>query len=302
MKEKTPSPYKIEPIESGKEETLESPRDVPIINFIRHGETTYRERKDRSFVFDPTADGFELDPEHLDLTQEGIDNIRETAAQLAEEIINKENEAVLIVASPNFRAQSSALIVEEVLRERGITLLNDEGEISRMNSLHAIDFKTREDEDTWMPIDEAYRAEEGTPASISPIKAHNEIARRMGKELKDLIGEDYDDIAVRQERFFRHMTNIYDYLSEETKEKLEGKTLRIVSVGHEEFPAIFMERALGTEQNLKKGQILEMRPSKPLRADDENVNEVVLYPHHGGGEFEAGSDIIVRKFNIENKK
>ena len=100
--------YKIEKTSESKEK--EPDLRIPIIDFIRHDKTDYKELQDIGFEFDPESEDFKLDTEHLDLNEKGIKGILETAEQL-EDVIDKDNEVVILVTSPNYRAQSSTLLI-----------------------------------------------------------------------------------------------------------------------------------------------------------------------------------------------
>lgn len=302
--------YSIESIGNGGRGERESNFEAPIVDIVRHGLTDYKELKDPAFVFDPQSEGFKLDAEHLDLTEEGIEDIRETAMQL-EGIIDKENEIILIVSSPNFRAHSTALVLEDYLRSHGVTMLLDNAEnpsstndeilgptrtkIPTTDSLRQITFRNLNDRGVWIAKDEALRAENKTNKAIPPEQAHGIIAARLGKTISDFFTEDYRQIGQRFNRFLRHAGNIYDYLSNDTKERLRGKKLRIIAVTHEEVLSGFAKQALETEGNIKRGQILEIKPGDKLRKGDKDVTEVILYPK--GGQSESGRQTVVRKFS-----
>ncbi len=85
------------------------------INFLRHGETDYVEdgKKDR---------GEDLSVRESDLTELGVEQVKATAEQLANEI-NPDKEEVILWSSPNWRAQGSEDIIEATLKERGIPIL-----------------------------------------------------------------------------------------------------------------------------------------------------------------------------------
>lgn len=85
------------------------------INFLRHGETEYVEDKKRDAQEDMSS------PE-LDLTELGIQQVKETAQKLAEQIDSK-NEDVFLISSPNWRAQGSEKIIEEELIKNGINII-----------------------------------------------------------------------------------------------------------------------------------------------------------------------------------
>ncbi len=289
-------PYRNVPIESdSNREAQERQPHIPVINIVRHGETEYRELTNPDLTFDPTQESFALTPEHLDLTKEGINSIRETAEQLEKEI-DKEREVVLIVTSPNFRAHSSALLIEEYLRAHGVELLNEPSEIRYTRNLGQSKIKDKSILPEWMRADKAYRQESEENTRKSPEVAHKEIAKRLGLELDDVFAETHQDMDLRFNRFLRHMTNIYDWLTPETKTKLGDKQLRIVCVTHEEIPRQFLSESLGLEDTLRKGQMVEIVSTEPLRAGAEVKTSVTLYPK---GPSDAQEGKILRSFNPE---
>lgn len=79
-------------IETHVEQAEISPKPgVPIIDVIRHGQTEYKEGRQKSFRFDPQASDFALDAEHLDLTEQGIKEIEQATEQIVERA-DKNNE------------------------------------------------------------------------------------------------------------------------------------------------------------------------------------------------------------------
>lgn len=276
--------HSIEAVNDREIEPGEPDAGVPVIDVIRHGQTEYKELKDPGFRFDPGAEDFALDAEHLDLTEEGIASVRETA-QTLEERIEKEREAVLIISSPNFRAQSTALVIDDYLRSRGISSF--EG-IRSSKALRQITLQEGADIDAWMTADTALRAEDERHETIPTFERFEAIATRLGKELNEIFKEDVQKIDERFNRFVRHMTNINDWLSDETKAFIQGKRLRIIAVTHEEIPGVFMQKTLGTTEHMKNAQILELRPNKNLRKGDRNSTDIELLAKGEGSQPRTG--------------
>lgn len=269
-------------------ETPETERDVrvPTIDIVRHGQTEYKELKDPSFAFNPDAPDFKLDAEHLDLTEEGIRNIYETAQQLVT-AIDKEHEVVVLETSPNFRARSSNLIIERVLLENGITVLNSgqaqrEGKSNgpkQARALAQIEFNDPNFRPVWITEDQRYRSENPARLTERPRHAHEAIAARLGKEIPDIFSKDHDQLDVGFRRWLRHMINIDRHLSQSTKESeaLQGKRIRIVATTHEEVPDQFVHDALGSQTNLAKGQMLEIQPESMLQSNESIQAKVRLF-------------------------
>jgi len=271
----------------------ESTFEVPTIDIVRHGETEYKELSNPNFKLDTDAPDFALDAKHLDLTEEGIKNLYETAEQLASRI-DKENEAVLLVTSPQFRAMSSMLIIERVFAEHGIIMLNSTakkdtgkskgiktsalglGQIPIRESLKSEGFAK-----TWLSAHKQYR--EGHPEAKNkpPVEVHGLVAATLGKKLSEIFSRSHDDMATGFERFLRHAINIERYLQDETKEQLEGRKLRIVSVTHEERVMEFAKKSLALDKTVAKGQLLEIKPQGFLEKNGEIDAKISLYEKNG---------------------
>lgn len=283
--------YKVEKTSESKER--EPDIRVPIIDVIRHGKTDYKELQDIGFEFDPDSEDFKLDTEHLDLNEKGIKEIIETAEQL-EGVIDKDNEVVILVTSPNYRAQSSTLLIEDYLKQKGVNILNPAKKILKAQNLRQITFKDAESRPEWIKTDKEFREKHPDHKLLASDKAHAEIAKMLGKDITDIFSEDYDKINQRFQRFLRHMTNLNYWLQDETKESLKDKRIRLVCLTHEELPARFMKQALDTKESLRKGQILEIQPNKFLKAGEKTDAKVILYPK---GKSERKEGNISIEFN-----
>lgn len=285
------SEHYIHSVESANEqgrESVESGSHVPIIDVIRHGQTTYKELTDPSFRFDPNAEGFTFDPEHLDLTEEGIINVEETARTLGERI-DSEHEIILIISSPNFRAQSTALIIGRSLESQGIAMLLPYDRIRSTSSLRQIIVKEEADVDEWIAADAALREQNSEHAHRPPFERYNAIAARLEIDLGEIYGEGEEEIDARFNRFLRHMTNANSWLRSETKGLLEGKRLRVIAVTHEEVPSMFMQKALGATEHMRNAQILEVRPHGNLPKGGRNVADVELVAKGEGSQSRTGT-------------
>lgn len=283
---------------SKEKKEIEPRPEVPIINIIRHGATDYKELQNPDFTFDPNDPSFEFDTEHLDLNEQGIQDILETAEQMGN-IIDKDNEAVLVITSPNFRAQSSALLLESELRKRYVMLLNPDRDVRQADNLRQINLQDKTMSGKWIKADQKYRSQDSDRENLPPDIAHEEIAESLNQELTDIFTEDYEEINLRFNRFMRHMINLNDWLSPETKEAIKNKKLRVISVTHEELPTKFMQNTLGTKENLKKGQILELYPEDFLTESGEIQAKVTLYKK--GDQSESGEANIAINFTPDSK-
>ena len=268
---------------------------VAIVDVIRHGSSDYKELIDESFRLDPSDPEFKLDEEHLDLNQKGIKQILETAEQLAT-LIDKEKELVILVTSPNFRAHSSAMVLEKTLKGVGVNFLSQNRRIKEMEKLGQMEHRDKKTVKPWAEADQKYRQTSKENISKPPDEAHVDIAAALGKEVTDIFTEDYDQINLRFETFLRHMTNIYKWLDKDTQVKLKDKILRIICLTHEEVPVKFMKKSLNTKKNLENGQLLEIKPLDTMAAGEESLAEVVLYPKSNNSEH--GKSTILRKFQL----
>ena len=253
----------------------EPDRDVSIIDIIRHGETDYKEMTDPNFKFDPKSADFKLDAEHLDLNEKGIANIIQSAHDLAGKI-DKENEAVLFYTSPNFRAQSSALLITDILRKNGIQILgSDNGRV--LNTLKQIEIADQNLKTGWTAEYSKFLAEDSSHASWPMMKAHEEVAPRFGKKPQEVFGGSYQKAKENFENFIRHMVNIRKQLSAETQAMIGNKRIRVIAVTHEELPAQLLDEKMKHDQTLLRGQILELRPDALIKSGQTTGVEAVIY-------------------------
>jgi len=288
MKEKPT--YKNELInESEIKQEKEIDLNVPVIDIIRHGETEYKELTNPNFKFKPEDPDFKLDQKHLDLSLEGIENILKTAKNI-ESRIDKENEIVLFVTSPNYRAESSALLIKDYLEKAGILTVD---KYLKSKNIEQIRFQPTEKGgkvgiDEWIEADKKFRKEEAQGKNIPPEKAHRRIAERIGKEWEEIFSEDYEKIDKRFERFLRHMINIKMYFSEKTKTELKNKKIRIIILTHEEIPSRYIQKIFGENVGLQKAQNLELQPNKQmLKGKEINIKNILYSKNEGKSTKEA---------------
>ena len=276
----------INMVQGQEQKEREIPLNVPVINIIRHGETSYKEFQDSHFTINPNSPDFKLDSEHLDLTEEGINNIRETAEQIAK-TIDKEKEEVILITSPQHRAISSIMIIEEVFKEYGINILNSnsdkkagcsKGIKTSRHGLGEIPLTNKKEfGNTWLQAHKKYGKEYPEITDKPPAEVHKMVAASLGKELSEIFSLKHENIGKGFNRFLRHIINIEKYLSEETKQQLEGKRLRVICVTHEERLAKFAQQTLGLQKAIEKGQALEIRPEDTLELNKEIDAKVVLF-------------------------
>ena len=247
-----------------KREDFEQEADVPIIDIIRHTETEYKENPKKVFpppkeTLDVNAPGFALDEDHLDLTERGIEQMRETAQQL-DEMIDKKNEVLLLVSSPALRAHASALVLEKELRDRGVQFLNlpqDVRVIETMAHHDAI-----------------------AGRGVARVK-DADISQAINKRRRAMETDSFEMQDLNFHRFVRHMANIYQWLKPETKEQLKGKRLRVVCISHDEATMEFRGDVFAPDDpnhpfavKMGHGQILEVKPHAQLKPGQETPASV----------------------------
>lgn len=270
--------YSIEKIKSTESNEFTQDDNVPIIDIVRHGASDYKELRDSRFEYSPNNENFKLDLDHLDINKEGMDQILETAEQI-ENISDKDNEIIMIVSSSGYRADSSLLLIENYLDQKGFNILNPGSKKMETGNLRQLGFKNKNDIEKWFKASSEFRGNDPEKIRLTPSKAHEEIAKNMGhKDIKGVFTEDYKDVNKRFNRFLRHMTNIYRHVK--LNDASNRKRLRIVCLTHEEVPAIFMEESLKTEANLDKGQVLEIKPKQQITNENKysTPTQVTLYP------------------------
>ena len=268
-----------------KQEKFEQEADVPIIDIIRHGNTKYRENRQKQskelgspldvepLDFNPKAHGFKLDEERLDITDTGIGEINDAADQL-EKLIDKKKEVVLIASSPNWRTHSSALVLEKALRDKGVDILNAEGEIRHFEQM----------------------GEQGALLQRR-IRSRDEQKERGENPNPLPFGSTEAIEALNFHRFIRHMNNIYQWLRPETKARLEGRRLRVVCLAHQENAMDFLAKTFHGEQEqiylYGNGQIAEFVPKSKMKTGEDTLTKVTMYPTGGHPGEEA---LLVRGF------
>ncbi|KKT00847.1 MAG: hypothetical protein UW07_C0010G0031 [Candidatus Nomurabacteria bacterium GW2011_GWF2_43_8] len=294
--------YPISKVEESKSDKFEQAPNVPIIDIIRHGETERKQNQagfHEASILDTSSPDFKLDSEHLDLDDEGIASIEESASQLTD-LIDIEKEAVMIVSSPAWRTHSSSLVLERILREKGVTILNDERKPKFFKAInqHSSFFERTLKRDFG-----------DTEKTRKVIRDYIEKGWREGfKSALDILGIKKEDVDKRMnetensdfQRFLRHMNNIYSWLSPKSLERLKKEKksrIRIVVLAHEETTCLFIRETMpeGTLTQ-EKGQILEIVPQSKLLAGQEVVTNVKLYPKKDRSSEEKGQ--VKRGFKV----
>lgn len=296
---------KIEKIEKIQGREKEPNFDVPTIDIIRHGDTDYKELQKSGFKINLDDPNFKLDPEHLDLNEKGIQAVRETAEHLADKI-DKDKEIVLFITSPQLRAISSMLIIEDVFSSRGINILNsgcgkDEDGKARgykefATGLGQLPLVDKEIGSEWLEFAMDHLKNHPEIVGRPPAEVHQLIAVAFGRELSEIYSRSHKEVADGFKRFLRHTINIKKYLRDSTKMDIEEKRLRIVCVTHEERLFDFAHDALNMKETVKKGQLMEIKPEGNLEKGGETQANVAIFDKEGN--LETASDI---KFTFSEK-
>jgi broad specificity phosphatase PhoE len=277
---------KPEPVSEVSEQIERAENFVPVtITVIRHNLTSYKELQDPNFQFDPSVK--ELDSETLDITEQGIAGMRATAEDLASRI-DTDKEVIYVVTSPQYRAQSSLLVLIDELRKRGIEVVNDpaqpDTEHTILPNLRQNSFKDPKDQDTgteaWLKAANTWWSEdpEGNKKMMLPHLAHAEVAKILGHNLSEILDESHTEAFERFMRTMRHIANTGNYLTSETRAALKGKKLRVIVLTHEELPSAFLQHAFDAKQNLKNGQVLEIEAEGFMQDGKEVSLDARLYP------------------------
>lgn len=294
----------METNQSEQKENIDSAPIVPIIDIVRHGETDYKELSE-GFVLPVDDAGFALDSEHLDLTDAGIENIRDTGRVLSE-VIDRDREIVLVISSPQQRAISTALVIEDEFRERGVPMLNSDSETWRDRvrnlkesrvGLGQIALRDKSFGPEWLQAHKDYGASHPEAKNLPPETVHGLVAKSMGIELADKFSETHGDIDKSFRRFLRHIINIGSYLTPEARDQIKDKQLRIIPITHEERLFKTAEDALGIIETVQKGQVLEFVPEGRLSAGGEIQAGVRLYGKNGSPDQESNVNL---RFNQNN--
>ena len=194
----------------------EPAHNVIIVDFIRHGESSYLE-------------------EGLDLTSKGVKQIYERAVVLAK-TINPKEEIVVYWSSPNVRAQGSERILHQVLREHEIEVFKT----SEIRSLRTFDQKDVEFMDElWDELgdDLMLQYSRGELENEEKFESQREVKQRVGRvfnwirylaEHANLEGKKLRIVGVSHFEVLNPiMEDLFDYRIEEGQEMENAENIRI---------------------------------------------------------------------------
>lgn len=176
------------------------------VDFIRHGKPQYTDKERETAKFEGN------------LTEEGIEQIKNKALELARRI-DKEKELVVFWISPRTRAQQTVGIIYNIFQEQGIPVIRDlktVGSLSdvRMSPNFLKDLLKSEAIGRWME----YWAESDLPEGT----------------------EKPDEVKKRVERIITYLERIARKII-----PAENKKLHFICVGHEEIFRDLLEEGYG---------------------------------------------------------
>lgn len=234
-----------------------------IVDFLRHGETEYKE------VFMSDEERAQLgDTRPVDLTEKGIEQMREAAKEIAQ-TIDKENEVVVLWASPAWRARGSADVIREELEKEGITVLREDV----ITSMRPLKQK-----------DQNYMAEIWGKAKNDGRSGDVVVARDPEFQQPSDKFESYPEIKRRAERVY----NWIRYIAEKVDTK--GKKLHIIGTSHFEFMNPVMEELFGFDvekgEGIAKGEPMKVVFEYDAANDEMKISADFRGEHKEGLKFD----------------
>lgn len=239
-----------------------------ITDFIRHGESKYRE------VLMSDEERSELGNKRpLDLTDKGVEQVKQTAMELVK-TINKDEEVVMLWTSPAWRARGSADLIREVLEKEGITVLREDV----ITSMRPIKQK-----------DAGYMAGVWGRVNKEGLNGDAVFARHPEFQVPNDKVESYPEAKQRAERVY----NWIRYIAE--KIDTNGKRLHIIGTTHFEFLNPIMEELFGFDVEKDEG-VSKGEPMRITFEFDKNAGETRVSADFRGQHKEALT------FDAENRR
>ncbi len=218
---------------------------------VRHGETRYLEHSGQ------------LTEEDIDLTDQGVEQIKASAQKILERI-DKEKDIVWVIHSPRKRAKHSADIIKELFKQEGIEVWEDpknREEQSRVSSVNL-----RNDDGSFIhPGENGYEEKWAnlleTIGSITAVDGGNAMqAWKSGKADEQM--EDYASVSKRanqQLKFFLKLAHL-------VQPKVD-KNIVLIEIKHEEtldplYSVVSSEKwSAATDNGPKKGELVQLEVS-----------------------------------------
>ncbi len=218
--------------------------------FVRHGASRYDElHRTPGWQFMPYRKNLHLTPEFLDLTGPGIIECREGADQIA--TIVAPTQSVRLVTSPQWRAHSTALVIEDSLRQKGYVVSNNRGDIPFALGVRNITMNSGFDSRLWIEADDAWHKKwnKENPGKNPP---HNTVVHPMViKEILHLEGgmravfeEDYGEVDRRACATLMELAR-----------GLSGTDVVIVTA-HEDTVNLLLRRRFNTQRTIPNGHLV----------------------------------------------
>jgi len=231
------------------------------VDFIRHGKPEYTDEEKESAKFEGR------------LTEEGINQIKDKALELAGQI-DKEKELVVFWISPRMRAQQTAEIIYNIFQEQDIPAIKDLRTVRSLSDVRM------------------------GPNSIKDLVKNSVIGKWMEYWAESALPEDTekpDEVKKRVERIITYLERIARKIT-----PAENKKLHFICVGHEEIFRDLLEEGygLGTKNSTgpSYGEVMSMDIRK-----SEQGQDAVLELRYKGQETELGFNKGSRKFYKKDK-
>ncbi len=225
------------------------------VDFIRHGRPEYTDEEIQSAAIEGS------------LTEEGIEQTKESAIELASKI-DKEKELVVFWVSPKQRAQQTAKILFDILQKQNIPIIED---LRTVKSLSDVKM---------------------SPDFIADLYKNDAIGKWMEYWTESDLPKDTEkpeEVKKRVERVIAYLERIARNITPE-----RDKKLHFICVGHEEIFRDLLEEGygLGTKDDTMPsyGEIMSMDIKK-----SEHGKDAMLKLEYRGQKTELG-------FNKENRK
>lgn len=217
---------------------------------VRHGKTPYHELTNHGFNFNSYAHDLRLSPDFLDLTTEGIEECSAAAMQLIS-ILDPER-PVWLGTSPQWRAQSSLLVIEDALRRTTRELPQSPRTGNVFLPLRNIALRPDFDPTQWMSAHGQWKAnpENANRLRHHPHLVHQYVIEEILRPNSITVNSITDVFAETHQDVDRRVRNLLKYLLSEDRQW--------VITCHEESVGILLE-TLGVQTGFQNGQILEFR-------------------------------------------
>lgn len=212
------------------------------VDFVRHGKPVYTDEEIRSATIEGS------------LTEEGINQVKERAVELASRI-DREKEFVVFWVSPKQRAQQTAKIIFDIFHEQNIPVIKDLRTVKSLSDVRM------------------------SPSFIEDLLENDAIGEWMEYWTESDLPEDIEkpeEVKKRVERIITYLERIARNITPE-----EGRRLHFICVGHEEIFRDLLEEGyrLGTKNNMgpSYGEVMSVGINK----SEPGKNAKLKLDYHG---------------------